>query len=61
MFSIEDQEGINGMQVKYDAYKERFPHWAEQSSGIVQHTVWTALALEGMSASLQVCYLTYSC
>jgi len=30
-----------------------FPVWSENSTGMLQFTVWTALALEGIGASLQ--------
>ena len=30
-----------------------FPAWSENSTGMLQFTVWTALANEGMGASLQ--------
>jgi len=30
-----------------------FPVWSENSTGMLQFTIWTALANEGMGASLQ--------
>ena len=32
---------------------QHFPAWSENSTGMLQFTVWTALASEGMGASLQ--------
>jgi hypothetical protein len=32
----------------------QFPVWSENSTGMHQFVVWTALATEGMGASLQV-------
>jgi len=41
------------MQEKYPIYHDKFPQWAAHSDGIVQHIVWTALAMEGLGANLQ--------
>lgn len=32
-----------------------FPTWSENSTGILQFSVWTALSNEGLGCSLQVC------
>lgn len=37
------------------AFAQAFPVWSENSAGILQHIVWTALVAEGHGASLQVC------
>lgn len=37
----------------HPSYAPNFPLWADNSQGILQATIWTALALEGMGASLQ--------
>lgn len=34
-------------------FPPRFPVWASQSSGMLQHAVWTMLELEGLGANLQ--------
>lgn len=34
-------------------YADNFPIWSNQSSGMLQHVVWTALAEAGIGASLQ--------
>lgn len=41
------------------AFAQAFPVWSENSAGILQHIVWTALVAEGHGASLQVC--VFSC
>lgn len=50
---FEDQSIIKGMQEKYPLYKDNFPVWSLESSGMLQYNIWTALELEGYGASLQ--------
>ncbi|MDH6352367.1 nitroreductase family protein [Brevibacillus sp. 1238] len=50
---FEDQSVVKGLQEKFTAYKDNFPVWSEQSSGMLQFVVWTALETEGFGASLQ--------
>lgn len=50
---FEDQAVIEGLQQQFAAYAENFPVWSQQSSGMLQYVVWTALAVEGVGASLQ--------
>ncbi|MFM9327746.1 nitroreductase family protein [Paenibacillus mesotrionivorans] len=50
---FEDQSVIEAMQAQYELYKNQFPVWSEQSNGMLQHVIWTALRLEGLGASLQ--------
>ena len=35
------------------SYKDTFPSWSDQGSGIIQYAVWLLLTGEGLSASLQ--------
>lgn len=35
------------------SYKEDFPSWSDQGSGMIQYAVWLLLTAEGLSASLQ--------
>jgi len=49
----EDQDVVKGLQEKFPLYADNFPIWSEQSSGMAQYAVWTALANEGIGASLQ--------
>ena len=50
---FEDQEIVEKLQEQYKPYAENFPVWSNQSSGILQFIVWTALEIEGFGASLQ--------
>ena len=49
----EDMDVIKKMQEAVPPYAENFPVWSMQSAGMLQYAVWTALATEGMGASLQ--------
>lgn len=44
---------VDSYAQKYDAYRENFPVWAQQSNGMLQYAVWTLLEAEGLGASLQ--------
>ncbi len=50
---FEDQEVVEGLQKQFASYSENFPVWSNQSSGMLQHVIWTALELEGLGATLQ--------
>ncbi len=50
---FEDMSIIDGLQQQFPAYKDNFPVWSNQSSGMLQFAVWSALELEGWGASLQ--------
>lgn len=50
---FEDQEPIRSLQEKFPLYQDKFPTWAEHTSGMIQFATWTALELEGFGASLQ--------
>ncbi|BFH63430.1 nitroreductase family protein [Paenibacillus azoreducens] len=50
---FEDNAVIEGLQSQFAAYKDNFPIWSQQSSGMLQLVVWTALEAEGLGASLQ--------
>lgn len=50
---FEDQDVIRGLQEQFSLYKDNFPIWSQQSSGMLQMVVWTALEDEGFGASLQ--------
>ena len=41
------------LQKDFPLYADKFPLWAEQSAGMLQYMVWTALAEAGVGASLQ--------
>ena len=50
---FEDQAVVERLQRDNPLYQDNFPPWSLQSSGMLQHIVWTALELEGLGASLQ--------
>jgi len=50
---FEDMSIVQSLQERFPTYKENFPLWSQQSSGMVQYIIWTALELEGLGASLQ--------
>lgn len=50
---LEDQAVVEDLQVRFASYKDNFPVWSLQSSGMLQYIVWTSLEAEGLGASLQ--------
>jgi predicted oxidoreductase (fatty acid repression mutant protein) len=50
---FEDMGTIEGLQQQFPAYKDNFPVWSQQSSGMLQYIIWTTLELDGWGASLQ--------
>lgn len=50
---FEDQAVVEGLQEQFALYKDNFPVWSQQSSGMLQYVVWTRLDSEGLGASLQ--------
>ncbi|WP_313639341.1 nitroreductase family protein [Paenibacillus sp.] len=50
---FEDQAVVKNLQENFALYAENFPVWSNQSSGILQFVVWTALSEVGLGASLQ--------
>jgi uncharacterized protein len=50
---FEDQSVVENLQKQFAFYADNFPIWSNQSSGMLQFVVWTALAQEGLGASLQ--------
>ncbi|BFT75419.1 nitroreductase family protein [Paenibacillus sp. P36] len=50
---FEDQTVVEGLQAQFASYADNFPIWSNQSSGMLQLVVWTALEQEGLGASLQ--------
>lgn len=50
---FEDMSIIEVLQQQFPAYKENFPVWSNQSSGMLQFAIWSALEAEGWGASLQ--------
>lgn len=50
---FEDNSVIESLQNKFVPYKDNFPIWSQQSSGMHQYVIWTSLEIEGFGASLQ--------
>ncbi|WP_459478418.1 nitroreductase family protein [Clostridium saccharoperbutylacetonicum] len=50
---FEDYSVVEALQEQFALYKDNFPVWSEQSSGMHQFVVWTGLEIEGFGASLQ--------
>src|SRR5690606_22273637 len=50
---FEDQDTVKHMQEQFPLYADNFPIFSEQSGGMAQFAVWTALANVGIGASLQ--------
>jgi predicted oxidoreductase (fatty acid repression mutant protein) len=50
---FEDQAIVTDLMDRFPLYKDNFPVWSLQSNGMLEYVVWTALASEGLGASLQ--------
>lgn len=50
---FEDHNVVEELQNQFPTYKDNFPIWSKESSGMNQFNVWTSLQLEGFGASLQ--------
>ena len=50
---FEDNSVIESLQQQFALYKDNFPIWSQQASGMHQFVIWTALEIEGFGASLQ--------
>lgn len=50
---FEDQSIVTGLQEQFPLYKDNFPVWSLESSGMLQFIIWTALESNGYGASLQ--------
>lgn len=50
---FEDNSVVESLQQQFALYKDNFPIWSQQSSGMHQFVIWTALEIDGFGASLQ--------
>lgn len=50
---FEDQATIRSFQERFPLYKDNFPAWSLQSSGMLQYAIWTMLESKGYGANLQ--------
>lgn len=48
-----DQNIVKSMQEQFSRYADNFPIWANQSNGMLQLAIWSALAEKEIGASLQ--------
>ena len=44
---------VENMQQQFAAYAANFPIWAQQANGMLQFSIWTALANMGLGVNLQ--------
>ncbi|MED3995870.1 nitroreductase family protein [Peribacillus frigoritolerans] len=50
---FEDESVVKSLQEQFATYADNFPIWSQQTSGMHQLVVWTALESEGLGATLQ--------
>ncbi|NLO10545.1 MAG: nitroreductase family protein [Clostridiales bacterium] len=50
---FEDEAVVEGLQEQFPLYKDAFPVWSLQSSGMLQYNVWISIEETGLGASLQ--------
>ena len=50
---FDETKTVEKMQQQFNAYAENFPIWAQQSNGMLQFAIWTALANLGLGVNLQ--------
>jgi predicted oxidoreductase (fatty acid repression mutant protein) len=50
---FEDQRTVEDLQKRFSLYKDNFPVWSLESSGMLQYIIWAALESEGFGVSLQ--------
>ncbi|MBP3964591.1 nitroreductase family protein [Paenibacillus lignilyticus] len=50
---FEDESIVEGLQAQFPTYQDRFPDWSQHTNAMHQFVIWTALANEGLGASLQ--------
>lgn len=48
-----DEDIVKNLQNQFTIYADRFPGWANQSSGMLQLSIWSGLNELGIGASLQ--------
>ena len=50
---FEDQAIVKNLQENFPLYSQNFPIWSQQTAGMHQFTIWSALSAQGLGASLQ--------
>lgn len=48
-----DEDVVSGLQELFPLYAENFPIWAQQANGMLQFSIWSALAERNVGANLQ--------
>ncbi|MCL2579743.1 MAG: nitroreductase family protein [Oscillospiraceae bacterium] len=49
----QDTTVTKGLQEAFPIYKDNFPIWAMQATGMLKYTLWTSLVEEGYGANIQ--------
>lgn len=52
-YFFEDTEIINELKETYAMYAENFSTWSNQTNGMLQNNIWTALSQANIGANLQ--------
>lgn len=50
---FEDNSVVESLQQQFALYKDNFPIWSQQASGMLQFVIWTELEIQGFGVSLQ--------
>lgn len=50
---FEEWKTVEALQNQFPTYKDNFPLWAYQANAMAEFIIWTALAEQGIGASLQ--------
>ncbi len=50
---FDDHSIVESLQEQFPLYAHNFPVWSQQTSGMNQFVIWTALEIEGLGVSLQ--------
>lgn len=50
---FEDESVVEGLQEQFPLYKDAFPVWSLQSSGMLQYNIWISVEETDLGASLQ--------
>lgn len=50
---FEDNTTVKSLEEQFPSYAHNFPNWSMQTNGMHQIAIWSALAEEGIGASLQ--------
>jgi predicted oxidoreductase (fatty acid repression mutant protein) len=51
---FEDQPTVEGLQAAFPLYRDNFPIWSQQSSGMAQYIAWTGLEAEGLGVTCSI-------